>query len=163
MQIYQATQKGPLKMPGYIDPDDVTNVSVYWGAPPFGANVIYRIGDIVAPSTDNGYYYQCTVNGRSAAIEPTWTADEVTTGTATFIAVPWDLWLFPGEIITNSVWNVSDASITLTTQYSSDYNTSVYIQSFSPTALVEFELTNQVTKTSGEKLSRTFKYKINQQ
>lgn len=163
MQTYQSTQKGPLKMAGYIDPDDRTIVNVYWGAPIFLDSTIYRIGDVLAPTIDNGYYYQCTVNGRTGEVEPTWDSDEITSGTATFTAVPWDLWLFPGEIITASIWTVSDSSITLSNEYATDTKTSVFIENFSPTTLLEFELTNQVTKTTGEKLSRTFKYKINQQ
>jgi hypothetical protein len=161
MQIYQATQKGPLKIAGFIDPDDITNITVYWGPADFTLNVVYRIGDICKPTTDNGYYYQCTTAGRSAGSEPTWTQDTTTSGTVEFTAVPWDLWLMPSEAITNSAWSVSE-NISLTYSSHTATTTDIVINNFANT-IVEFDLTNQVTKDNGEKLSRTFKYKTNQQ
>lgn len=160
MQIYQATQKGPLKIAGFIDPDDVTKINLFWGAPDFIPNVAYLLGDICKPSVDNGYYYQCTTPGRTST-EPTWGNDTTISGTAEFTAIPWDLWLLPYESITNSTWTVSE-NISLTTPINTDTSTSILINSFSNT-ISEFDVTNQVTKDNGEKLSRTLKYKTNQQ
>lgn len=162
MQIYSATQKGPLKIAGYIDPDDVTKVTVYWAPITFTPDFIYRLGDICKPSVDNGYYYQCTTAGRTAETEPTWGQDTTTSGTVEFTAVPWDLWLLPDQTITASEWTISEAiSLTNPTILYSTV-TDIIINNFANTIL-EFELTNQVTKSNGEKLSRTFKYKTNQQ
>lgn len=161
MQIYSSTLKGPLKVPGYIDPEDVTSVSIFWGCETFQTNKVYRIGDVMRPTTDNGYYYQCNTNGTSGLTNPTWAQDEITTGDAIFTAVPWDLWLMPDQIITNSEWS-STANVTLSTDTYTNYSTSIIIESFDDT-VTEFDITNQVTKSTGEKLSRTLKYKTNQQ
>lgn len=163
MQIYSPTSKGPMKTSGFFDPDDKTKITVFWGAPTFSELTVYRMGDIVRPTIDNGYYYQCSVNGVTAATEPTaWGQEEITTGTATFIAVPWNLWILPGETITDSTWVANDLSITLSDQFFNEYKTMIFVSDVSPT-LTEFELTNQVTKADGEMLSRSFVYKVNQQ
>jgi hypothetical protein len=167
MNVYQATQKGPLKIPGYIDPDDTTIVRVYWGAPTFAANTVYRLGDICKPTTDNGYYYECTVPGKSATEPATWNQTKQVCGTAMFDAVPYDLWVKPGEqlsgadLIQASTWTATN-SVTLSDEAYDSVSTSVVIQPL-PADVVEFELTNQVRKSNGETLSRTFKYKVNEQ
>lgn len=161
MQIYQATQKGPLKISGFVDPDDTTNITVFWGAPAFLANTVYRAGDVVSPSVDNGYYYQCTVNGKSHSAEPTWTQEETVSGSVTFLAVPWDLWLLPNEYITNSTWSSTNLVPMAGTNFANTFS-NVIINPFSNT-VSQFELTNQITKSSGETLSRSFLYKSNQQ
>lgn len=161
MQIYSATLKGPLKMSGYIDPDDTTRISVFWKPLMFETNSVYYLGDICKPSIDNGYYYQCSTAGRSGLIEPIWEQDTTISGTVEFTAVPWDLWLLPTESITNSIWTSSE-NITLIDPVITESTTTILITPFANTIL-EFDLTNQVTKTTGETLSRTFKYKTNQQ
>jgi hypothetical protein len=167
MNIFQATQKGPLKVPGYIDPNDVTTVTVYWGAPIFAAATVYREGDICRPTTDNGYYYQCTVNGVSGTEPATWSQTKQVSGTAAFVAVPYDLWVLPGEtlvgvdLILASTWTATNSVVLSSSAYNS-VSTSVVIQPL-PVGVTEFELTNQVRKSNGERLSRTFKYKVNEQ
>ena len=107
MEIYEATAKGPLKIPGYIDADDVTIITVFWGAPVFETDKVYREGDICRPTTDNGYYYSTTKNGVSASTEPTtWSQTSQVSGTVTFEAVPYDLLVLPDETITSSEWIV---------------------------------------------------------
>ena len=160
MQIYQPNQKGPLKINGFIDPDDVTNITVFWGCPQFLSDTVYRQNDIVSPSIDNGYYYKCTINGVSGPTEPVWTQDEILSGSAFFVAVPWDLWLLPGETIFDSLW-FSDITIPLTDTFD-DLKSSVLVGPINSNAIA-FELTNQITKSTGEKLSRSFLYKINEQ
>ena len=161
MQIYQATQKGPLKIAGFIDPDDITQITVYWAPTFFTANKVYLLGDICKPTVGNGYYYQCTTAGKSGSTEPTWGQDTTTSGTVEFTAVAWDLWLTHDQILTDSQWTVSE-NISLTEPILNDTSTNILINSFANTIL-EFEITNQVTKSNGETLSRTFKYKTNQQ
>jgi len=43
-----------------------------WDASAWIASTVYAKGDIVAPTTPNGYLYRCTVGGTTAASEPTW-------------------------------------------------------------------------------------------
>jgi hypothetical protein len=162
MNTYSATQKGPLKIPGYIDKDEVTIINVYWGAPPFTANAVYREGDICTPSVDNGYYYQCTTNGVAAATEPTaWGQVTQTSGTAKFTAIPYDLFVLPSETISTSTW-AATTGVTLTGSAHTGFVTSVEV-SITDATLTTFELTNSITKSNGEKRDRTFMYKINTQ
>jgi hypothetical protein len=161
MQIYPPTLKGPLKISGFIDPDDVTTVKVYWNAPVFSTLTVYRSGDVTRPSNDNGYYYQCSINGISGSSEPLWGPEETVSGSATFNAVPWNLWLLPNESIANSFWTCSNNDITLVDS-ADQYKSSVTISTIPPN-LTEFTLTNQVMKDNDETLSRSFLYKLNQQ
>ena len=161
MQIYQPTLKGPMKVSGYIDPNDTTNIGVFWGAPQWLPNTVYRIGYVVSPSIDNGYYYQCTTNGITGPTEPTWQQDDTDSGTAIFSPVPWDLWLIPNQTITSSSWS-SDQIVNLSNNYITATTTGTMIGPFSNT-IAQFEITNIVTKNTGESLSRSFLYKTNQQ
>ena len=167
MQIYAANAKGPLKTTGYIDPDDISKITVFWGCPEFKAAHVYRIGDICAPTTDNGYYYQCTVNGITGTEPTTWDQETQISGTAEFAAIPWDLWVYPDQSIQTSTWLVFDNNnnsntVALTNANYTDYSTSITVYVTDPT-ITQFVLTNQITKDDGEKLSRSFLYKINQQ
>ena len=161
MQTYLPTQKGPLKISGFIDPNDITNISVFWGAQSFSANTVYRLGDIAKPSVDNGYYYLCTTNGISGATEPTWNQTTTKSGTSILTATPWDLWLLPNQIITNSSW-IASANVNITSSTNDYTKTATNIGPFD-SSITQFELTNQVIKSNGESLSRTFLYKVNQQ
>lgn len=168
MQTFAATQKGPLKIPGYIDPDDTTLITVFWGAPVFQASTVYRLGDICRPTVDNGYYYECTTPGKTAATEPTtWGQTTQTSGTAVFTAVNYDLWVLPTEqlqaegLVPASEWTVTNG-ITLSDEANDILTTSVKVSAV-PADVTEFELTNQVRKSNGEILSRTFKYKVREQ
>ncbi len=162
MHSYSPTLKGPLKIPGYIDPDDITNITVFYGANIWSPNTVYRAGDICAPTVDNGYYYQCSINGVSGSTEPNWDQQETTSGTAAFNALPWDLYLLPDQYLTDSVWSSNNPDITLSDPGKSGMSTTVTVSTV-PASLVEFEITNHVTKSTGESLSRSFLYKINQQ
>ena len=161
MQIYSPTQKGPMKISGFIDPNDITNISVYWGAQTFIANNVYRSGDVVSPSIDNGYYYTCKTNGVSGPTEPSWNQGDTKSGTTILTANPWDLWLLPSQSITNSIWSAS-ANVNIHSSAIDHSRTNTNIGPFDP-SITEFELTNQVTKSNGESLSRSFLYKVNQQ
>lgn len=161
MQIYQPTQKGPLKINGYMDPDDVTIIKIIWGATTWNANTVYRSNDIVKPTTDNGYYYTVSMNGRSGLTEPNWLQEDTTDNDVLFSANPWDLWLLPDQILTASSWSAT-SGVTLDNLSMSDVYSSAMITDVDST-LTEFEITNQVTKDNGEKLSRTLLYKVNQQ
>lgn len=168
MNTYSATQKGPLRVAGYIDPSDVTVITIYWGAPVFEASAVYRLGDICRPTTDNGYYYTCTTAGVSGSSEPsTWSQSTQISGTAILTAVPYDLWVLPDEQLQTqdlelaSEWTATEG-VTLTDPLNDLVATSVVISAVSE-ELLTFEVTNTVRKSTGEKLSRTFLYRVNEQ
>jgi len=155
-------------MSGYIDPSDVTVVTIYWGAPAFATATVYHEDDICRPTTDNGYYYKCITDGVSGATEPaTWSQTEQTTGTAVFEAIPYDLWVLPSEQLQTqdlelaSVWAATN-DVTLTNPLNDLVATSVVVSAI-PAGVTEFELTNTVRKSTGEKLSKTMLYRVNEQ
>jgi len=43
-----------------------------WDATAWAASTAYSVGDIVKPTTENGYLYRCTSAGTSDSSEPTW-------------------------------------------------------------------------------------------
>lgn len=162
MQIYSSIQKGPLKSKGFIDPNDSTIIQFFYGSPVWSANTVYLNDQVVRATNDTGYYYMCTTNGKTGSVEPAWTQDETISGTALFKAIEYNLWVIPTEYISNSVWTASNSSIVLTQPLNTTLSTSVMVSSV-PSTLIDFELTNQVTKSTGEVLSRTVKYLVNQQ
>jgi len=161
MISYDATARGPLKAPGYIDPDDKTIVNVSWGAPVFAANTVYLLGDICRPTTDNGYYYTVTTAGKSSTEPATWSQTTQTSGTVTFKAVAYDLFVLPAETIQASAWTITDL-VTTSDPLADNMTTSVVVGPV-PDGVTVFELTNQITKSNGEMLSRTFRFKVNEQ
>lgn len=52
-----------------------------WTAPAWSGSASYSLGDLVAPTTPNGYIYKVTVAGTSAGTEPTWPTSFGTTVT----------------------------------------------------------------------------------
>ena len=164
MQLYSSTLKGPLKVVGYVDPDDAEIIQIFWGAPVLVANTVYRKGNIIRPATDNGFYYECTLNGVSNASTPTWQSeDDTTVGTAIFKPIPYDLWVLPDQSLIASTWEVAQVNINDSWQESNGHVTItgndfgvvssyVYVTATSA-AIKEFDLTNQVTKNNNEKLS----------
>ena len=57
------------------------------GIPAWAASTSYAVGDIVIPSTANGYTYECTTAGTSDSSEPTW--GTTVGGTTTDNTVTW--------------------------------------------------------------------------
>jgi len=163
MQEYLATTKGPLVTVGYIDKDDVTPINVYWGAPTYTPSIIYKVGDIVKPAVASGYYHKCVKTGLAGA-EPVWTSKKTISGEATFKAISYDLFINYDEVIASSSWNVTQG-VTIINEAKEDERTSVVISAI-PNGVTSFELTNQIVKGSGtteSKLSRTFKFTVNEQ
>jgi hypothetical protein len=169
MQAYTATTKGPLKADGYIDKDDITAIRIFWGAPVFAANAVYRVGDILRPTVDTGYYHECTKSGKTST-EPTWTQTKTTAGTAVFTAVSYDLWVLPSETILASTWTATDVTPDVvtpatipTTASSNDTGTTSVLVGPVPSGVTVFNLMNTVQKSTGETLSRTLQFKVHEQ
>lgn len=53
----------------------------------WSASTAYVVGDLVKPTSHNGYYYECTTAGTSGASEPTW--DTTVGGTTSDNTVTW--------------------------------------------------------------------------
>ena len=161
MNIFPATEKGPLQLPGYLDPDDVTVIEVFWGASVFEPEKIYSLGELVKPSVETGYYYTCTRAGKSDITEPVWTQKKTISGEVSFKASPYDLFIGFSEEIATSSWTVTDG-VTITSPQFTDEKTSIVVNAI-PNGVVKFTLTNQVSKLTGEKLTRSFLINVNQQ
>lgn len=163
MQTYSATDAGPLTAEGYVDADDMPIISVLWGAPEYQNSTVYREGDIIRPTTDNGYVYTCSISGVTDVAEPaSWSQTKQKSGMATFLASTYNLWVLPNEAITASSW-VATNGVELIYSYFDDATTSVQV-SYIPASITEFNLTNQIAKApTGETLSRTFRYKVRAQ
>lgn len=54
------------------------------------ASVARAVGDMIRPTTPNGYIYRCTVAGTSAGSEPTWSSIITVGGTITDGTVTWE-------------------------------------------------------------------------
>ena len=154
MQIYKATIAAPFQLQGFIDRNDIAPINVYYGAPLFTASTLYKVWDIVRPTTANGYYYRCVKAGLSSTEPTAWRSHNVT-GLATFYAVNYNLFIEPAEVLTNSVWEASDG-VTLTTPTYSEVSTRVVISAI-PAGITSFILTNTVTKTGGFVLVKKLK------
>lgn len=166
MIIFKSNEKGPKKMNTYLDPDDKTIINVIYGVSVWEASTVYLNTNAIRPTVDNGYYYVCEKNGKSSTTEPDWNLlnsdDLIVDGTVIWKPVEYNLWLSTSEVITNSVWTKSDSGIVLSYSAHDSTTTSIMIESI-PETLSTIILTNQVTKSNGEKLSRSFEYKVNQQ
>jgi len=168
MNVYSETTRGPLRLPGFIDANDVTTISFFWGAPVWAADTVYREGDICRPTVDNGYYYQCITPGRTSATEPaSWSQTEQVSGTAVFEAHNYDLFVLPGETLQSSgdvlasVWTVSGGA-TLSGAANNDMVTSVDV-SVIPAGVKTLTLTNRVRKIDGEMRERSIVLVVNEQ
>ena len=164
MLTYLASQRGALKMPDFVDANDVTTIQVIWAPPQYQLNTIYELGQVVAPVTPNGYFYSCSANGLTdAAILPTFANVQIGSGLALFDPLPWDWWLAPGETLSNSTWLDTD-SLGLTLQNSVTDAVATQIQvGVLPTGVTQFHLTNRVTKANGDILNRSLNFKVAKQ
>lgn len=177
MQIFRATDRGPLKLEGFFDPHTVDVLESYWGAPPFEANKVYYQGDIFAPTVNNGFFYECIRNGKSG-VEPTYSSPNTTVGTAIFKEMPWDLWLLPGQSVITSTWFVASAThlvnglpvvvapeasgVTLANETNNGVVTSVVV-SLTLTNVLNFVVTNRAVKIGGLSEDRSYKLTVRNQ
>lgn len=166
MNIFKSNEKGPKKMSVYLDPDDKTIINLVYGATNWESSKVYYNDEIVRPTVDNGYYYVCEKNGKSSITEPDWdllsSDDSITDGTIIWKPIEYNLWLATSEVLTNSIWTTNNENILLSYPAFDNTTSSIMIESI-PSNLSTFILTNQVTKSNGEKISKSFEYKVNQQ
>lgn len=63
-----------------------------WEASAWQSNTVYSEGDLVVPTSPNGYVYRCTVGGESGSSEPSWPTtfnESVSDGNA-----EWECWSY---------------------------------------------------------------------
>jgi len=108
MSILYDDGSGPYNHPVSYDPDSKAFYSRSYRPPTRASNTEYIEGiDLVIPSTPNGFMYECSSGGISAASEPTFTAQKgkiTADGTVKWKAVPYSLLLHTGDTITASTW-----------------------------------------------------------
>lgn len=67
-----------------------TTLSPPSGTPTWTATTSFSVGQLVAPATPNGFWFQCTASGITAASEPAWPSlfgVQVTDGSVTWVAI----------------------------------------------------------------------------
>jgi hypothetical protein len=82
MEVYNYAENALrlYELEGDIPSADTWGAALYTIAAPWVANTAYIKGDLVFPTTTNGYYYECIKAGTShAATEPTWPIIELNT------------------------------------------------------------------------------------
>jgi len=75
--------------------DIVTQLETMQDADTWEADTAYSTGDIVKPTTANGYAYKCTVGGTSDSSEPTWpdpSGSDAWGDTVADNTVTWQVW-----------------------------------------------------------------------
>jgi len=70
---------GTLEPKEWRDHGETQDGTVIWKAGIWQKQATYAVGDLVVPTTPNGYFYRCATPGTSGTTEPSWT----TIGSAT--------------------------------------------------------------------------------
>jgi len=157
MIIYKPGQNEPARLSEAHDPDAKKIYKIAYGASDWASATAHICDEsVVMPSTFNGFYYEAMSGGISGASEPTWptaAGETVVDGSVTWRAICWDLFLDEGETITASTWS-SDVAITMDTEALASPLTSVRVTAV-PSGVLEFTLTNHVTKSNDEEDDRS--------
>lgn len=168
--IYPANSKGPYKVPGFHDPNDLRIFGLIFRPDTWTANTVYYKHDtddysIVIPTVFTGVYYKAIAPGKSGATEPTWVygeGEETTDGSTGLIweAVAYNLML-PSETIssvtyicTNSVTVSSTSNTTTSCQFKIDALPAAAISAGS------FQVTVRCVKSNTEQFDTTLEFKV---
>ena len=171
-QVYGCNRSSPLSLSTAHDPNSEIYYTFQYRAPTWRANTEYvektcgEYGDLVTPTTPNGFLYNPESGGVSGPSEPTWvstTGETLLDGTVTWSAIPDAFNLVSaGDSITSSEWETDVTSI-LSEMSMSGGQTYVKVAGIS-SSLVQFFLTNtvEILRSSGitEKIQRTIKVKV---
>ena len=157
MQRYRIDTNNRLVVPVLMDSSDETIVMAQWGVSAFIPNTIYKEGDLVSPTVDNGHYYGCIVAGKTREA-PNWANGIVNSGTCAFKPVNYSPLVSFLETITASTWVVTNG-VKIANQQFDDDNAWVMITEI-PSGVKTFTLSNQITKNNGERFSYSFVYTI---
>lgn len=170
--IYNALQRGPFRLPGYHDPNDIRDFGVIFRPNIWQANTVYyrRSDDdynAVIPVTFTGVYFIVENPGKSGASEPTWNYEEnsITEDGATGLkwrAVNYNL-LAADEII-SSVSVVANFGVSITNVSSTSTGCQFRINPLTAAAIAAgyFEVTITATKNTGEHFDTTLLFKVHE-
>lgn len=169
--LYNALQRGPYRVPGYHDPDQVRIVGLIFRPDTWAAGTVYYRRsdddyDVVIPTTFTGWYFKAKSPGKShASTEPTWVFEEgaeTPDGASGLIweAVPYNL-MPPSETI-SSVTVTATHGITISTFSNTDTTCQFTIPAISAAAEAAgyFEITVRATKSNGETIDVTLHFKV---
>lgn len=173
--IYESNRNKPVTLDVYHDPDE----SVYYGFTyrprVWQAGKEYlqatsndAIGDIVIPTSPNGFYYSAVSSGVTDATEPTWpcvAGDTVDDACVTWKAISYDLTMRVGDALSSSTWTCDVQDVVLDMDGIYDAETFVRVSSV-PVDTQSFTLTNaiEVTRQDGkiETFNRSMTIKVSQ-
>jgi len=154
--VYEATRSKPPKLAIPHDPDSEVFYGFTYRPKPWYADTEYlqstdndALGDLVTPSTPNGFYYVAISGGVSGSIEPEWpcvAGDSVVDGCVEWVTQPYDLLLKSSATITGSTWIASDDAIVLIDDGIADGETYVKVTGV-PSTIGSFTLTNSMELT----------------
>jgi hypothetical protein len=145
-------------VPAKLAVDDVLLVRVLWGAKEFSTETVYKEGDLVRPSDNNGLHYKCDQTGVSGSVDIDFLAAQAVSGGCRFSLSKLNLVVAPGEHIVESIWAATGGVMLGESAFTAE-ETSVPISKI-PTLTTKFTLTNRITKDTGERVSYALVYKI---
>ena len=174
--IYAPCRTSPLTFGCVHDPDSKVYYSFRYRAPAWSANEekleaagLDEIGDVVRPSTANGFYYEAISGGVTDSSEPTWSTTkdgQTIDGSVIWKSIPDDMFLKDSDSISSSIWECDTVGVTLDNDGSTGYDTYVRVTAV-PVDVTSFILRNVVTITRAdgkqEEFNRSIKVKIKEQ
>lgn len=138
------------------DPDVAATYEIDWLEQLVGSadrSETFAEGDFVLAQTDTGWYYECTIAGRTSAHYPTWPradAETVRDGSVVWTCRHPDDASVPS--VQSAAWTVPDG-LTLDAQVESGYITQVTLSGGIDG--VDYEILCRMTPTAGSAIERT--------
>ena len=120
--------------------------------------VYYDKESIVIPSMFSGFHFLAVSGGKSAAAEPEFPCEKgrtVQDGCVKWKAVPYDLYLRPGNDITGAAWSSDTAGVTISNVVTTTDKTSAMISTI-PDTSTRVQVTIHFTYSNGEADDRSF-------
>ena len=151
LNIYSADDKGPFKLEGFHDPDNLTTYPITYRPDAWVADTVYfEAEDIVIPTTFSGFYHKCTSAGTADSSEPTWATvagEETVDNTVVWEAVAYNL-LKPGVNVSSSSWVAADL-VTITAEANDTTSSSIQVTAV-PDGVKTINITNSIVLSNGD-------------
>lgn len=165
--IYSATAKGPVKVPGYHDPNSVRNFRLIFRPATWASGTVYGKRsetdyDVMIPTVFTRLYYKVKYPGKSGGTIPTFNmvaGEETADGTLGLVWEAVNYNLMPiGETITAVTVTATD-SVTISSQSNDTVSCDFTIAAL-PTGLTTFDVLVRITKSNGEKDDVTLRFNV---